>query len=197
MAASTPEESFDLTYHFAANLREVPDDPEQFALAVRALDRRLATECDDRARLRLLGRCGGYLRILGALDEAEGRLQEAVALSRRLSDERALLTNRIRLAHVYQWQRRFADADALFHQVIATCAGRPDLAALLAFAQQHYGKSLFDRGRYAAAADAFAHALALRRPTGDTDLIASSQLALATTRSRLAEGGGWGTESGG
>lgn len=181
----SPAASSDLAFHFDERLREAPDDPARFALALRALERRLTAEHEDRARLRLLGRLGAHLRTLGALGEAEARLLEAVALADRLADGRAALTNRIRLAHVYQWQRRFAEADALFRKVIAACVGRPDHGAILAFAYQHWGKSLFDQGRYAAAADRFARALALREAAGDEELIASSRVALGTARARL------------
>ena len=133
-----------------------------------------------------LGLLGGYLRLLGRLDEAEAALAEAVALARDLGDERLLLTNQIRLAHVYQWQRRFAEADALFAAVISRCEADPDRDRLLAFALQHLGKSLFDQERYAEAATCFERALDLRLASGDAELIASSELALATARAQLA-----------
>lgn len=175
-----------VSYRFDENLREVPNDPAGMARAAMACEARLADESDSGERLRTLGLLGGHLRLLGRLEEAEARLDQATALARELGDEGALLTNGIRLAHVWQWQRRFAEADALFAAVVARCEDQADHQGLLAFALQHAGKSLFDQERYVEAEACFAQALAIRRRSGDTELIASSQFALDTTRARRA-----------
>lgn len=178
------DEPFAVSYGFDENLREVPNYPAGMARAAAACEARLAAESGPGARLRTLGILGGYLRMLGRLQEAEARLGQATALARELGDERARLTNEIRLAHVWQWQRRFAEADALFASIVARCEAAPDLGGLLAFALQHAGKSQFDQARYAEASACFARALDLRRGSGDAALIASSQLALDAARRR-------------
>jgi tetratricopeptide (TPR) repeat protein len=181
----TIDESFDVSYRFDERLREVPNDREALARATAALEDRLASgTMDARGRARALGVLGGYRRLLGRLDDAAASLHEAVAVAGELGDERLLLTNRLRLAHVFQWQRRFAEADVLFASVVAGCEGHPDRDGLLAFALQHAGKSLFDQERYAEAAARFARAVALREAAGDAELIASSRIALDTARAR-------------
>ncbi|MDP9364014.1 MAG: tetratricopeptide repeat protein [Chloroflexota bacterium] len=176
----------DVSYRFDKRLREVPNDPAGMARAVAEIEARLAAGVSDPGeRMRALGTLGGYRRILGRLDEAEATLREAVALARQTGNERTLLANEIRLAHVLQWQERFAEADALFVAAVARCKASPELTGLLSFALQHAGKSLFDQGRDAEAAERFAHALSLREAEGDPDLIASSRLALVAARARL------------
>jgi len=176
----------DVSYRFDQRLREVPNDRAGMARAIAALEARLAAEVPDPIeRTRALGTLGTYRRILGRLDGAEAALREAVALARRLGDGRALLVNELRLAHVLQWQERFAEADVRFAAAIARCEATPELTGLLSFALQHAGKSLFDQARYAEAAERFARALALREATGDRELIASSRLALDATRAKL------------
>jgi cytochrome c-type biogenesis protein CcmH/NrfG len=168
----------------------VPDAPEEMAQGVACLRQRLAApglDAGDRARL--LGLLGTYSRTLGDLEGARAALEEAVVLCGERGDARGLLANRIRLAHVYQWQRQFARADAIFDQVIKECEERPEASRYLAVACQHAGKSKFDQGRYAEAAALFARALALRQASGAPDLIASSRLALDTARARLATAG--------
>lgn len=85
---------------------------------------------------------------------------------------------RIRLAHVYHWQGRFAEANALFEAVTT-----PDLRD---FVLQHHGKSLCDAGRLAEAEAKLLEALALRRAKDDLELVASTEGALALVRARRA-----------
>lgn len=165
----------------------MPNDPGDVARAAAALEARpVVGALDAHGRARTLGLLGGYRRLLGRLDEAEAAFRDALALAEPLGDGRLLLTNGIRLAHVRQWQRRFAEADALFAAVVAGCEGQPDRDGLLAFAWQHAGKSRFDQERYAEAETCFARALEIRRRSGDAELVASSHLALDAVRARQA-----------
>ena len=178
---------YNMAFHVDEDLLDVPDAPEEMAWWVALSRDRLAPpRLDSGERARLLGLLGTYSRTLGDLEGARAALEEAVVLCGERGDGRGLLINRIRLAHVYQWQRQFARADAIFDQVIKECEERPESSCYLAFACQHAGKSKFDQGRYAEAAELFARALALRQASDDPDLIASSQLALDTARARLA-----------
>jgi predicted nucleotidyltransferase len=178
------------SYHFDQNLRDVPDDPEGMARAVEALRAASRAEVKDSgARARLLGQLGPYLRMLGHLDEAAAVLAGAVQLCDTGGDVRRGVANRLRLANVYQWQRRFDLSDPLFAEALRRCETADAARALLSFAWQHLGKSLFDQGRYAEAAAHFARALGARRADGNPELIASSSLALGTAERRLREAG--------
>lgn len=140
-------------------------------------------------RIRTLGLLGGFCRILGRLDEATTHLKAALALAREAGNAQAALANQIRLAHVYQWQREFERADALYVGAIRACGRDAGLAIYLDFALQHYGKSKFDQGDYALAVECFTQALTLReRRNAPEDQLASTRLALATARQRLETG---------
>src|SRR5690606_24362032 len=133
---------------------------------------------------------GGCARMLGKLAEAERALATALALAVELEDERLQVANRLRLAHVYHWQRNFERADRLLADLIELCKREPELAVYLDFAYQHAGKCKFDQEQYTAAQRFFTRALAIRQQKGDLDLIASTQHALDTTRRRMAAGEG-------
>jgi tetratricopeptide (TPR) repeat protein len=68
----------------------------------------------------------------------------------------------------------------MFEDAIATCQHEPEVANVLDFPYQHYGKCKFDQQRYADALQLFEQALELRRSKGDQELIDSTQLAIAT-----------------
>ncbi len=134
----------------------------------------------------MLGQIGVLSRLLGRLDEAQIYLEKAVALSEQTGNGKARLVNSIRLANVYQWQRRFDLSDPLFTEAVVFCETRPEFSDYLDFALQHYGKSLFDQGNYTEAERLFARALQLRLAKGDDLLVASSRVALEVTRARLS-----------
>jgi tetratricopeptide (TPR) repeat protein len=169
---------FNTAYHFDENLRDVPADRAGMEGAARHLETLLSSsDTQPRERLRDLGRLGVYLRILGNLDAAQESLKDAIALANELGDEKAALANRIRLGHVYQWQRRFAEADTVFAAVVEQCEQDMRFREYLDFAYQHYGKSKFDQGLYTEAEAFFRQALDIRQARGDEELIASSRLA--------------------
>ncbi|HKP51088.1 MAG TPA: tetratricopeptide repeat protein [Chloroflexia bacterium] len=179
------EHSYNLATHFdPTTLRDIPDDPAAMESAIRYLEERLPIldTLSIAQQITTLSRLGSYCRTLGRLDEAQTYLEKAVAISQRENYHTTTLVNRIRLAHVYQWQRRFDIADHIFQDCIAFC--RTDLQSYLDFAYQHYGKSLFDQARYAEAVSLFQAALDLRLQKGDTELIESTQLALRAAEER-------------
>jgi tetratricopeptide (TPR) repeat protein len=182
---SDPKTCFNTSYHFDENLRDVPDDRAGMISAARMLEGQLSLgETDPHVRIKTLGTLGVYLRILGDLDGAQTRLEEAVTLAAQTGDERAALVNTLRLAHVYQWQRRFEEADSLFAAVTDQCEHDPRFRQYLDFAYQHYGKSKFDQRLYAEAEALFKQALDIRLAKGDESLVESSSLAWQTARRR-------------
>lgn len=173
-------------YHFDDDLRDVPDQPDDLRRALPWLAEAAADPTRaDRDRARLYGMLGVYARMLHEYATAHAALAQALRLAEQLADSRLQLVNRIRLAHVYQWQGAFEQSNALFAAALADCTADPALAAYLDFAHQHAGKNAFDQGRYAEAAQHFERALALRLQRGDPALIASTEHALTVTRRRL------------
>lgn len=130
-------------------LREVPEDPEGLTAW---LDRQRPTTHAEWTEV------GQAARLLHRLDEADHAFRQA-------DDTPA---TRLRLAHVHQWQGRFAEADEAFAELLTH-------PALGHFAHQHAGKSRYDQGDWRAAERHFQTALDLRE---DPELRASSELAL-------------------
>lgn len=179
-----------LAWRFDADLREAPLDPAAFAAAVDALVDGIAAEQSQPARLLAkLGEAAPLLRIAGRLEEARRTASAAVALAELLGEKRAAYVNRVRLAHVMQWERRFELSTPLFDQLVAEARATPALADLLDTALQHAGKNLFDQARYAEAARCFREALRLRRARSVAELTESSAEALRVARARALEAG--------
>lgn len=109
---------FNNSYHIDEHLRDVPDDPEDMALAVSFLREQLATAADEEPRRNLLGLLGVFQRMLGDLDEAESCLLEAIEVGERTSDA-AVVQNRIRLAH------------AIYRAVVTRCEAEGTLRRYL------------------------------------------------------------------
>jgi len=176
---------FDISYTFNSDLRDVPTSPDDMARAVEYLQTRIASaDSSPRDQARLLGQAGVLCRMLLRLDEAEEHCERAVAICREVKDARCEVAHSLRLAHVYQWQGRFGESDWLFLQMRGWCESDPNVADYLDFVYQHYGKSLFDQGRYAEAAEMFRRALEIREGKGDQELVASTTLALQTAQAK-------------
>ncbi|WP_235019849.1 tetratricopeptide repeat protein [Ruania rhizosphaerae] len=199
------------------DLRDRPDDVEAARQRVAAL----AALGEDADAERI-----GWLRMLGELGEAERVGWAALARAGGPSDPAlvgegdeppevmgpregsgpveqvrvlpvAAIGPALRLAHVLQWQRRFALADLLFrralHSAESACVtaepgSRQERVAIAMkyFAWQHGGKSLFDQDRYDEALEWFLTALRLRQEAGaPDDQLASTRQAIAATRRRL------------
>ncbi len=181
------EQSYNLSTHFdPTTLRDIPDDPAAMEGAIRYLEERLPIieTFSIAQQITTLSRLGAYCRILGRLDEAQTYLEKAVAISQQENYPTTTLINRIRLAHVHQWQRRFDLSDPIFQDCIALCETGPALQPYLDFAYQHYGKSLFDQARYQEAVSFFQKALDIRLQKGDEELISSTQLAIIAGNER-------------
>ncbi|WP_166356339.1 tetratricopeptide repeat protein [Phytoactinopolyspora limicola] len=158
-------------------LREVLTDPAAAAERVAELAQ---PPLDDQPGP--VGERISLLRMLGRLDEAEALGRHALSLAAKGS--RRAVAASLRLAHVLQWQGRFDEADDRFTRALADATRLGD-DTLLAFAHQHYGKSLFDQGRAAAAAEQFGAALRLREAVdAPADQLASSRQAIDAARSR-------------
>lgn len=178
--------AYNLQYHFDSDLRDVPDAPEEMRAHVDLmLAQYAAGGLESNEQLRILGTLGVCLRMLGDLDKAAEILLVALTLAKAEGNRNSYLANSLRLAHVYQWQRRFVEADSIFTSSIALCRNSPELHDYLDFALQHYGKSLFDQGRFYEAESMFKEALILREAKGDDALISSTRFALETTSSWL------------
>ena len=179
------EHTFDLSYHYDDDLQDVPNNPGEMRQAIDFWQAQLDQPgLEIFQRIKLLGRIGGYARTLRDLDRAEQALTTALKLSKAIESRRLAATNSIKLAHVYQWQQRYIESETMFEAAIALCKNNLEAAPYLDFAYQHFGKCKFDQQKYVEALQCFEQALDIRVKKGDPELIASTELAIATTHSR-------------
>ena len=168
-------------------LRDYSNDPEAVRAFLVDLKTQFEASSDISQQVSLLGEMGVYLRVLGELDTAEAKLQEAL----RLIEENGLglkkdVQQKIRLAHVYQWQKNFTKSDAFFVEILSICRSDEDAEVYLDFALQHAGKNFFDQERYAEALECFSKTLTLREGRkAPPDQIESTQQALREVKRRL------------
>lgn len=168
-------------------LREVVIDVDELKVYVSGLDGELAQAVDPEKQVSLLGEIGTHLRSLGDLKQAEVTLRHALLLieDHKLGSRREA-QQKIRLAHVYQWQKDFKQSNSLFDEVILLCRLDPEAQFYLDFALQHAGKSFFDQQEFEKALACFNEALELRVKKGSpADQLSSTQNAIAETQRRL------------
>lgn len=173
-------------FTFDQNLHEVAVDPSLMEHKISEL-KKLTTAADMTQRTRALGEMGVYLRILGRLEEAEEALDEALLLVlKHALGSRMEVQQQLRLAHVYQWQKRFNVSSKIFKEMTIYCMSEKGLTDLLDCVWQHSGKNLFDQELYAEALRAFNKAYELREKRGaPRDLLESSRFAIQMTEARL------------
>lgn len=176
---------FDVSVTYDEQVHEVARRPAEMRQAIGRLSERLEDAAlDRRQRARVYGMCGVYARILRDFDAAHTFLRQALDLAEQLDDQRLILVNRIRLAHVYQWQAQYARSNELFENLLATSHDQPLLASHLDFLYQHAGKNALDQQQYDRAEHYLREALRLRRAKADPALIESTKHALALVRQR-------------
>ncbi|MNJ94750.1 Tetratricopeptide repeat protein [compost metagenome] len=177
-----PEFSYD-----ERTLREVPKDLEHLRAYIQELRDALPRAIDPKNKVSILGEIGTLLRSAGELFLAEQSLEEALSLVQSHSlGLQWEIQQKIRLAHVFQWQGRFDRSNGLFSEVMEICRRDGQVKNYLPFALQHSGKNFFDQGLWREALALFEEALALRMAQGAAqDQIESSQLALKETKRRL------------
>lgn len=166
-------------------LRDVPSDPEGLKQYISELDESLQKTSDAKAQVRLLGEMGVHLLSLRELEAAKGKLLEAL----KIVEENQLgikleIQQKIRLAHVLQWQGLYNESNILFQKIIAVCRIDAQAQVYLDFALQHSGKNLFEQKRYLEALVHFEEAMDIRIiRNAPIDQIESTKLAIAKTRS--------------
>lgn len=176
---------FDVSFGYDEQGHEVANRPAEMRQALHWVSEQLTyPELDRRERAQLYGMGGVFARILRDFDSAHMLLRQALDLAEQLGDERLIFINRIRLAHVYQWQAQYTRSNELFETLLAACRDQPLLASHVDFLYQHAGKNALDQQQYDRAVYYFQEALRLRRAKADPALIESTEQALALVRQR-------------
>jgi tetratricopeptide (TPR) repeat protein len=168
-------------------LHEYAQNPQALERYIEILKNEIKMAVEPIDKVRRLGETGVYLRSAGRLEEAEIYLLQALAIIETYELGLKIETQqKIRLAHVYQWQKNFTGSDELFEEVINTCRKHAEANSYLPFALQHAGKNYFDQHQYKKALAYFEEALKLRTERASSaDQILSTETALRVTRNRL------------
>jgi tetratricopeptide (TPR) repeat protein len=167
------------------SLRAKPVDPVAMEHCAHQLQDQAQQLADPIEGARRASYAGLLFALLGDCKSAKELIEFALARqsgAKRLVDR---TVTEIRLAQLAQFAGQLVEAQALLDPIIARCRSDPALESLLDFALQHQGKVLFDQGLFATALDCFNEALELRRIKQLPDLIASTELAIATTTREL------------
>lgn len=169
-------------------LRDVPCDPEGLKEYISELNESLKTTSEAKTQVSLLGEMGVHLRSLLDLESAKNKLLQALKIIHENQLGLKLeVQQKIRLAHVLQWQGLYDESNIHFQEIIAVCRTNDSATIYLDFALQHSGKNLFEQKRYSEALSQFEEAMDLRiQRNAPADQIDSTQLALAKTKSLMA-----------
>jgi len=169
-------------YSFDENLHEVTQNHQDFESYILKIKELISKSPSDQNKILLYENLGLALRVVRLLDESEFYLQKALSLSTAVSVNRQI-QNLLRLAHVYQWQKQFQKAHALFDQARSLLNEFSIGQSLKASYHQHLGKCYFDQEHFNLALIEFETALKLRiEMSAPIDQIQSTELALNKTK---------------
>src|SRR5699024_8636486 len=128
---------------------------------------------------------GNYLRIVGELEESEKHLKASIDIYNRLGQLQGVFTNKLRLAHTYQWWTNYEVSNDMFGELLELAETDPDYSHFLDFIYQHCGKNQFDQKHFHEALDYFDKSLALRLEKGDEELISITKADIEACEYRL------------
>ncbi|WP_035436109.1 tetratricopeptide repeat protein [Bacillus sp. UNC322MFChir4.1] len=175
---------FEMGYTFDENLREQPISLEQMKQGIAFLKTNLTTSGISYAKQ--CGLIGTYERIAGNLSESKFYLRQAIEQYETSQHIRGLFINKLRLAHVYHWERNFEEAHKIFNELLHLLQ-QNELTTYEDFFYQHYGKCKIDEGNISTALTYFQKALQIRVKKGDQELIRSTEQCIQYCRSVLID----------
>ncbi|WP_316568947.1 tetratricopeptide repeat protein [Neobacillus sp. YIM B06451] len=180
---------FNMEFTFDKNLWEVPVSQTEMEQGVQFLKKQLAGLATSEAeQASIYGLVGVYSRILRKFEESKSNLQVAIELNRKANNKKGLFVNELRLAHTYQWEGNFHQANKLFTKLIDEAEKSDILEVYLDFIYQHQGRNLFDQKNYWMAEDFFKKALHIRNTKGNEELLISTRHALSVCAERANSG---------
>lgn len=171
------------SFHFDTDLKEVPDNEQEWLDLIWASTLKLQTAETDKEKLLLFETLALAFRITNQLTEAERYQAEALALSNTPIKK---IQNLTRLAIIYQWQKKFVEAKELYSQVLILMTNNDASRILLAAYHQHLGKLYFDQEQYNSSIKEFEIALKIRiEINAPLDQLESSRFALNQAQSNF------------
>ena len=183
--------NFNIQTRIEKNLRDVAVNPHEMTQACFEIQNYLISPLSEiessLGRASWLAQLGTLQRILLKLSDAEKSHKECLRLllaNPTTSDK--VLAAQIRLAHVYQWQRRFELSNELFFETLGKLKSSAN-RLLLSFGWQHQGKNLFDQGLFKEALECFYEALRIREELQKSDLMESTELSIKITLEQISK----------
>lgn len=171
-----------LNSYFDDELHSHPENPED-------LRKYIETEIVDAEKLegdekyKKLSRVAVHLGQLGELKKAHEMFGQASAQFEKSNAQLAMI-NLIRWADIFRFEKNFSEALAVLQKAreILNQNSFPDYED---FYFQHKGKFHFDQGEFNEALGYFEKALALRMKKNNQELIASTELAIQSTKKKM------------
>src|SRR5699024_522106 len=109
---------YDMTFIFGPNLREVPVSKIQMLNGmVYIMEQLKSNRFTDEEQGKWNGILGNYLRIVGELEESEKHLKASIDIYNRLGQLQGVFTNKLRLAHTYQWWTNYEVSNDMFGEL--------------------------------------------------------------------------------
>lgn len=177
---------YDMTFIFGPNLREVPVSKIQMLNGmVYIMEQLKSDDFSEDERGKWNGILGNYLRIVGELEESEKHLHAAIEIYDKLDNQQGVFTNKLRLAHTYQWWTNYERSNKMFAELKEVAETDSDYAPFLDFSYQHCGKNQFDQKNYHDALDFFDTSLKLRLEKGDKELISITEADIEACEYRM------------
>jgi len=170
--------SHNMNYTIGDNLREVPDDWEEFEKGILFWQQKLADASTNLEKAQYLSKLGTLNRIVGRLEMSFKQLTDAQLIIRDLDDEKLYIVNEIRLATTLQFQGEFEAAEQIHSTLEHQINTNNRHHNLLDFIHQHKGKNYYEWGKLRLALEEFEKALSIRKIKGDEALIHSTEIAI-------------------
>ncbi len=128
---------------------------------------------DPQERIAVLLQLGDVLHFVGKLDDAENRLQEALALARESSDQPSMARCNLQLGRLWHGRSAFPKALTFLAEAVTifTAVNNPDG---LCETQTVIGECYYYQGRYSEAEAALNHSLALAHELNNQQKIAAA-----------------------
>ncbi len=166
---------------------DYPENPEDVSNKIKELIIESENCNDIKKYVSLQGMVGVHQRTLMLLNESENTLRGVLEIISKENLSISLYAqNKIRLAHVYQWQRKFDKSNLAFEEIIGLCSSNEDASQYLHFAFQHHGRNLFDQKKYQEAFEKFECALKIRNEiNAPEDQLQSTRAAIEVVKNLL------------
>ena len=171
-----------MNYTIGNNLREIPDDREEFKKGIISLEQKLADAETKLEKAQYLSKLGVLNRIIGNLEISFKQHTDAQLIIRNLDNEKLYIVNEIRLATTLQFQGQFEAAEQIHARLEHQIYTNNHHHDLLHFIHQHKGKNYYEWGKLALALAEFEKALSIRKIKGDKALIHSTEVAIQKMR---------------